>query len=271
MESNNSAELLAAVLPKLSSTLRYTMGNIHFAASALAPAELREADPDLDAKASVLDQSYYQLLRLVNNLHAVAWLDSSDRIPPRDRDIVAIVREVFEKSRSLAALLGLELTFSCGEGAHICCVYRDSIEQLLFQLLSNAFKFTPRGGTVAIGVRAHSGQILLSVADTGCGIPPETLATLYERFLLAQELAHPHGLGLGLPFCRQIAEAHGGSIVVESKVGHGTKVILSIPDRQSGVAVTEDIPFDYAGGFNRTLLGLSDALPASAFRLKEQD
>ena len=80
----------------------------------------------------------------------------------------------------------------------------------------------------------------------------------------------PHGLGLGLPLCHRLAECLGGTLLAESVVGKGSRFTLSLPDRQVGPDVS-DIPTDYTGGFNRTLLALADALPAEAFRLRNQD
>jgi len=272
MESQNDVELISQLLPEISTYIRYAMGNIHFAAAALAPATEREKDPALDAKAAALDQSYYQLLRLVNNLSVAAYLGEEDPLPVRDRDIVDLVRTTCDQCSSLAVLLGLELSFRCELSYHICAVYRDSVEQLLFQLLSNAFKFTPAGGKVTVELKADYGRVFLSVSDNGCGIAPELLPHLFDRYLQKDAVAlPPHGLGLGLPLCQRIAQRHGGTMLAESREGLGTTVTLSLPDRRTGISALEDVPFDYAGGFNRTLLGLADALPVSAFRLREQE
>jgi signal transduction histidine kinase len=272
MESEEHRELVAQLLPQISTYMRYAMGNIHFAAAALAPAAEREQNPTLDARAAALDQSYYQLLRLVNNLSVAACLGTDDPMPVRDRDIVGLVKTLCGQCDSLAVLLGLELTFRCEQPFHICAVDRDSIEQLLFQMLSNAFKFTPSGGKVTVELKAERGRVFLSVSDTGRGIEPELLPHLFDRYLQKDAVSlPPHGLGLGLPLCQRIAQLHGGTMLAESRVGHGTTVTLSLPDRQTGKPLLEDHPFDYAGGFNRTLLGLADALPVRAFLLREQE
>lgn len=262
---------LASLFPNIATQLRGALSNLHLAAAQLAPASAREQNPTLDAQAALLDQSYYQLLRLVNSLSSAAYLTSDAPLPLQDRDIVDLVSEVCEHSVSLAPLLGLELRFVCAMDHHICAIAPDPLEQLLYHLLSNAFKFTPAGGTVTVELRVWQKHVLLSVADTGRGIPEERLSTLFDRYLHSEMMdPPPHGLGLGLPLCRRIAEGHGGTLMAESHSGKGSRFTLSLPDRQVGGGVS-DVPFDYSGGFNRTLLALADALPSKAFLLRSQD
>ncbi len=262
---------LASLFPDVATQLRVALSNLHLAAARLAPAEARENDPALDQKAALLDQSYYRLLRMVNSLSSASYLTSSDPLPLQDRDIVALVNELCEKAGDLAPLLGLELRFVCAMERHICAVAPDALEQAIYQLLSNAFKFTPAGGTVTVDLRVKNKLVLLSVTDTGRGIPEERLPTLFDRYLHGAKLDPPsHGLGLGLPLCRRIAEGHGGTLMAESRLGEGSRFTLSLPDKQVGSGVS-DIPFDYAGGFNRTLMALADALPTKAFLRNNQD
>lgn len=274
MKNNDSDDFAspARLLPSIAVQLRPALGNLHFAAAALVSAEAREKDPQLDVKAAALDQSYYQLLRIVDNLSAASYLQKDLSLPMAEQDLVAIVQSICDRSSSLAELLGLDFSFVCEQQNHVCTICADAIEQLLFQLLSNAFKFTQAGGSVTVELKFSRNQVLLSVTDTGCGIKEDLLPTLFDRYLHSDLMnPPPHGFGLGLPICRSIAEAHGGNIMAESKVGEGTCITLSIPDRQTGNAPVSDVPFDYAGGFNRTLLALSDALPSGAFRLREMD
>ena len=112
--------------------------------------------------------------------------------------------------------------------------------------------------------------MLLSVTDTGQGIPPERLASLFDGYLhMERQAPAPCGMGLGLSLCRKIAERHGGMLMAESQVDKGSRFTLSLPDRRVEGSVS-DVPFDYAGGFNRTLLALADALPVQAFRIRSQ-
>lgn len=263
---------LEALLPNIAAQMRGALSNLHLAAAQLVPASQREQDPELDARAAVLDQSYYQLLRLAGNLSAAAMLQSDGLLPVQDGDIVEIISSVCEQAASLAELAGVTLSFRCAMDRHVCAFSRDGVEQLLFQLLSNAVKFTSKGGSVTVELKCAGGQVLLSVADTGCGMGPEQLEALFDRYRSGDPMVPaPHGLGLGLALCRRVAQGHGGSLMAESHPGQGSKFTLSIPDRQCGVTEISDVRFDYTGGFNRALLALADALPVRAFLLRNED
>jgi PAS domain S-box-containing protein len=108
---------------------------------------------------------------------------------------------------------------------------RDRLVQVVSNLVNNAVKYSPEGGTVTISSRAEGAYALITVADTGLGIPPDEIAHVFERFRrvrsgAAQSIA---GTGLGLTIVKQIVEMHGGKIWVESAVGHGSAFHFTIP------------------------------------------
>lgn len=259
-----------SLFPAIAAQIRAALGAFHLASLQAVPPEAREEDPDLDRRAAAMDQSYYRLLRLVNLLSAAAEPDDAP-LSLQNQDLVEFVGNICDQAGDLAQLLGLELRFSCPLPRHVCAVDSQLLEQLLFHLFSNAFKFTPAGGTVTVELQVRARRVLLSVTDTGQGIPPERLAALFDGYRhMEQPEPAPHGLGLGLSLCRRIAARHGGMIMAESQAGKGSRFTLSLPDQQVEGTVS-DIPFDYAGGFNRTLLALADALPVQAFLIRSQD
>ena len=262
-------EDLAALLPNLANQMRGLLSNLYLAASQAIPAEAREQDPVLDAKAAVLDQSFYRLLRLVNSLSSAEYLAEAQPAALRDADLVKLIGEVCESAGDLAEMLGIHLKFICAMERRICAVHAGAMEQLLYHLLSNALKFTSAGGTVTVELKKSGGELLLSVADTGCGISPEQMEHLFDGYLHTQAVPR-RGLGLGLPLCRAIAERHGGGIAVKSVPGQGSCFTVFLPDRQSGTQVSDVTPL-YASGFNRPLMGLADALPAAAYTIRNQD
>jgi signal transduction histidine kinase len=103
--------------------------------------------------------------------------------------------------------------------------------QVLDNLLSNALKFTPPGGTIRVGVRKHGKSCLIEVADTGPGIEPDDLEHLFDRFYRTNSAnrAQVQGVGLGLAITKTIVDAHGGEIAVESEPGAGTTFTVSLP------------------------------------------
>ena len=258
-------ETEAALLPNIANQMRSLLSNLYLAASQVIPPEQREQDPALDAKAAILEQSFFRLLRLVNSMSAAEYLSDSQTLSLRDADLVKLVSEVCESSADLAEQLGIQLKFVCAMDRRVCAIHPAAVEQMLYHLLSNALKFTPAGGTVTVELKKSGETLRLTISDTGCGIPPERMAHLFDGcFQPGHPTPAPYGLGLGLPLCRAIAEKHGGSITVESAPGKGSRFMVSLPDRQLGSQLS-DIPSVYNGGFSRPLLGLADALPSDAF------
>ena len=237
----------------------------HISAGEVTPEQARDASTDTDRSAAILCQSYYRILRVVNNLSDAPMLAEEKPLDTENVELVRFLDGLCRQGEALAQLMELRLTFTCPERAHTVAVNREYLARLFWNLVSNAMKFTPRGGTVDVCLRSGQGCVLLSVKDSGSGIPQDKQAQLFDRWQHSHMDLPAHGLGLGLPLCRRIAQGHGGSLVVSSREGQGTTVTVRLPDRRSGVTLVRDMPFHYAGGFNPTLVELADALPYQAF------
>ena len=172
-----------------------------------------------------------RLGRLVTQLLFLCREDSGvatgDRQPVRLDDLI---REVADHMQVAAGEKCLTLNV---EGPSACRVLGDPdrLRQLLFNLLDNAIKFTPPGGTVTVRGESPNGNARIVVDDTGVGIPPNHLPHVFERFYRVDSSRSDEtgGAGLGLAICRSIAEAHGGRVQIESKLTEGTKVTLTLP------------------------------------------
>ena len=265
------ARLLNEVLLHVSAQLRTALGGMHIAVSRLAPPERRDADAALDRDAALLNRNYYALLRLSNNLSNAPMLLDDAPLTRENTDIVTWLDGLCRQASPLFALRNVALTFQCSAAHHGAAINRVCLEQGVWNLLSNALKFTAEGGTVTVSLRFERRQVLLAVTDTGCGINAEDMEMVFDGYLHPERLAAlPSGLGLGLPLCRRIAEGHGGRLVLNSRVGHGTTVTLALPD-ELAEDVVEDVAFDYTGGFQPALVGLADGLPFEAFLQKHSD
>ena len=255
-------QLLNEVLLHVSAQLRTALGGMHIAVSRLAPPERRDADVVLDRDAALLNRNYYALLRLSNNLSNAPMLLDDTPLVKENTDVVAWLDGLCRQAAPLFALRNVTLTFQCSAARHGAAINRVCLEQAVWNLLSNA---------LTVSLRFERRQVLLAVADTGCGIPAGNMETVFDGYLHPERLAVlPSGLGLGLPLCRRIAEGHGGRLVLDSREGHGTTVTLALPDALAE-DVVEDVAFDYTGGFQRVLLELADALPDEAFLAKHLD
>lgn len=263
--------LLNEVLLHVSAQLRTALGGMHIAVSRLAPPERRDADAALDRDAALLNRNYYALLRLSNNLSNAPMLLDDAPLTRENTDIVTWLDGLCRQASPLFALRNVALTFQCSAAHHGAAINRVCLEQAVWNLLSNALKFTAEGGAVTVSLRFERRQVLLAVTDTGCGINAEDMEMVFDGYLHPERAAAlPSGLGLGLPLCRRIAEGHGGRLVLNSRVGHGTTVTLALPD-ELAEDVVEDVAFDYTGGFQPALVGLADGLPFEAFLQKHSD
>jgi heavy metal sensor kinase len=172
-----------------------------------------------------------RLIRLTGSLLTLARADAGGVSLSRERlDAGGLVAAVAEQVAPAAEAKGVRLAVADGPPLAILAD-EDMVIQLLLNLLDNAVKYTESGGEVRIGWRAVDTEVEISVRDTGAGIAPEHLPRIFDRFYRADPARSraEGGAGLGLSICRWIAEAHGGTISVESVLGEGSTFTVKLP------------------------------------------
>ncbi len=175
------------------------------------------------------------LLRLVKQLLDVSRFEAGGgRLEPRQVNVNNLLGELENTFHVLS--LQREVTFRIDRRAGVPDdVYwdLDRINEVLGNLLSNAFKFTPHGGSVMLVLEPVDQGVRMQVRDTGAGIPPQQLPRIFDKFYQAdnQRSAHGMGTGLGLAIAKQIVDAHGGTISCESTPGKGTTFSITLPIR----------------------------------------
>ncbi len=172
-----------------------------------------------------------RLIRLVGSLLTLARADAGQIPIAKERvDLAGLVASVVEQVRPLAEERGVALEVATAPSATLEAD-EDLLLQLLLNLLDNAIKYTEKGGQVTVGWASRDGSMELRVRDTGAGIPPEQVPRIFDRFYRVDKARSraEGGTGLGLSICRWIAEAHGGSISVESTPGTGSTFTLRLP------------------------------------------
>ena len=172
------------------------------------------------------------LARLVDDILDLSKLESGRlEIVKEPTDVPALTREVIAACEVARARKSLALK---SEIADMPCVNVDQyrIRQILFNLLSNAYKYTARG-TITVRALWRDGTLTLSVSDTGEGIAEENIARILEPFVQVVDRNHRNGTGLGLPICQKLARLMGGELTVESKVGVGSTFTVELRNVQA--------------------------------------
>jgi signal transduction histidine kinase/DNA-binding response OmpR family regulator len=179
------------------------------------------------------------LLELINEVLDLAKVEAGKLdLRPTVFDLDALVRQTMETMQPLADRKSIALTVET-TGRMEVEADQGRIRQVVFNLLSNAIKFTPNGGSVAFELSRNGDTCRLDIVDTGAGIAPDDQATIFEAFKQTPVAAGQEGTGLGLTLARQLIEAHGGTIAVESEVGRGSRFTVVLP---LGRAAKDSVP-----------------------------
>jgi PAS domain S-box-containing protein len=179
------------------------------------------------------------LLSMVGNILDVAKLESGRfELQPAHVDVGALIAECASLHQTTAERAGIALTWP--RDSVFVCADAEALKKIILNLLSNALKFTPAGGGVCVALEETEREILLHVRDTGCGMSDEQIARVSQPFAeLCSQAALARGtagVGLGLPITRALAEAHGGSLTVESEKSRGTTVTVKLSVDQTARA-----------------------------------
>ena len=183
---------------------------------------------------------------MINDLLDISKMEEgSMNLERHELTAAAVVDQALQQVASLAAQQKLTLARELAPDLPRFWADEDKLRRMLVNLLGNAIKFTPVGGTVTISVRADDEEntLLFAVRDTGEGIPPEAFERIFEKFgqVENRKAGRKMSTGLGLTFCKLAAEAHGGRIWLESRLGQGSTFSFTIPMRFATIAPETDL------------------------------
>ena len=209
---------IADVTHELRTPLSVIRGQAEAIADGVYPADAAHLAPILDATVT--------LDRLVEDLRTLALTDAGSLVLNKEpTDLGALVHDTVESFRSQAESAGLSLSTKIAAAVPTVSVDPARIRQVIGNLLSNAIRHTPSGGSVRVGVGSATNQVTIDVADTGEGIPPDLLPHVFERFVKGPNST---GSGLGLAIAHDIVSAHSGRLEITSGES-GTTLTLVLP------------------------------------------
>lgn len=170
------------------------------------------------------------LITMVNDFLDLARFESQGfRIRQDELDICALARSTLDELEPLIQAKSLAYSFAPCPDPTLVRGDRQRLVQVLSNLIGNAIKFTPAGGRIDVRVRRGERDVDIDVEDTGPGIAPEAVPTLFQRYTRAATAGSSSGSGLGLLIVREIVESHGGAVGVDTKPGRGSRFWIRLP------------------------------------------
>lgn len=209
----------------------------------LAPLEsliARETNPDISQKLRLMQRSATNLLKLVNQmLDLRRIMRGKEVLNMSDVDVVALVRDVCTSFSTLSEK-NITLTFVTDSEQLLTSLDKDKVAKIITNLLSNAYKFTPKGGRVEVRINHDAAHVNLIVADNGKGISDEDKKHLFERFYQSKSNDETGGSGIGLNLVYEYTRMMGGDVTVGDNAGGGAVFTVSLPYKpvEAPVAVT---------------------------------
>jgi two-component system, sensor histidine kinase and response regulator len=188
-------------------------------------------DPEFRMNVRLISDESAYLERLVADLLAFSrMMDNGAEVRCEPVSLAKIIHRILGESSEIALKPAVEAVLDLHRVAEIMAD-QDKIAFALKQVIDNAYKFSGEEAEVSISLQETGDNVLVTVADTGCGIPPEEIPKIFEKFYQfdPHNTGQVRGFGLGLYYAREFIRMHGGSINVESSSGRGTKVVISLP------------------------------------------
>ena len=211
--------LLADVTHELRTPLTIMQGNLEALLDGVYPADAKHLEP-------ILDETRV-LSRLVDDLRTLSLAEAGALTLHREpTDVGQLLTDSVASFRTQANAAGVELAAALDGGLPQGEIDPVRVREVLSNLLSNALRYTPRGGSVRVGATVADGRVRVTVRDSGPGIAPDALPHIFDRFYKSDE---SRGAGLGLAIAKSLVVAHGGEIDATSEVGEGTEMRFTLP------------------------------------------
>lgn len=189
-----------------------------------------DTNPTISSVFNIANRSVDRLQRLISSLLDINKLEAGQPITNlKETNLNQLISEAVNAVQSQAESKQQKLVISLTETLPGVKIDSDMIKRVLINLIENAIKYTQAEGSITVDAKCKGKFVEIGVADTGPGIPPESLEKVFDKFTRLQSDRYPKGLGLGLAFCRLAVQAHGGTIGLESELGVGSRFFFTIP------------------------------------------
>lgn len=228
-----------------------------------------EAECALRTQAQKINKGFFRLLRIISNMADAQRYASRDSVRMETLNLTSFCYEIFEKASALIQGTGITLKYTGLPQPVFGLASSEYLERGIYNLISNAVKFSPKGGTVEAKLTQTDNTLCLSICNQGERIPEHIYGNLFARYARQPGIEDGrHGIGLGMALIRTAAAVHGGTVLIDQPEKGGTRVCFTIALRQNdtGEIRSTILPlYDYAGGWDHGLVELSEALSYEAY------
>lgn len=266
-QEEDQSELQAMALA--AQELRQPLTSIMTVADHLFPLTESQWDPDLQDQVARINRGLFQMLRIISNMSDAYRYSHDTPTRQETRDISGILDEIFQSTAPLVAHAGLQLNYTGLTESVFGLVDAEKLERAVNNILSNALKFSPTGGSIDAKLTRKGTMLYLTVQNGSSGIEDDIRKNIFNRFRREPGIEDGrYGIGLGMVLLRAAAAVHGGTVLIEQDAQLGTRITMTISIRQSSETVVHShvLRVDYAGERNHGLLELSESLPASLYQ-----
>ncbi|HBF6803784.1 TPA: sporulation-associated two-component system sensor histidine kinase, partial [Clostridioides difficile] len=194
--------------------------------------KIKDYNNNIKSHVDLVRQSSYRLQRLINNIIDLTKMESGFyTLKLAKYNIVSVIEDLFMNIEEYALRKDIKILFDTDLEEINVYIDKVEIERIMLNLLSNCIKFTDNGGWIYVSIHYKIDKVIISVKDTGVGIPQDKLELIFEEFSQVDKTLsrNTEGSGIGLAIVKNLVSLHGGDIEVVSEVNKGTEFLISLP------------------------------------------
>jgi len=238
--------------------LRSPLSNLMIAADSLS--RFSGEAPQLQEQLARLNRSLHQMHRLVNNMSDAVKSDILTPVGVHDWN--RLIHDIFEKISTQLSNTNIQLTYEGLDQSVSGLANEGQLERAILNIVSNSMKFMPEGGTIHATLTRQQNMLYLSIRDSGSGISENILSNVFTRYQRQPGIEdNRYGIGLGMVLIRSAASDHGGTVLIDSPNGNGTRITMTMAIRQDASLLKTPVIPPLVDGSRQVLTELSESLP----------
>ncbi len=266
-QTSDDAHLQAMALA--AQQLRVPLSNVMIITDSLLSNTALQESVETRNQVGQLNKGLFQLLRIISNMADAQRYTSPETLRMEPADLNAVLCEILEKAQVLLPRTNIKLKYTGLKKPLFSMVSPEALERAVYNLISNAVKFSPKGGTIEVKLLQRGNMLHFTVQNEGSGINPQTNGNVFSCYRRQPGIEDSrHGIGLGMALVRSVAAAHGGTVLIDAPQEGITRITMTLAIRMenSGNVSSPVLRLgDYAGGWDHGLLELSQILDTALY------